>query len=95
MGTRQSSLDTRDRTTGAERRQRTYRAGSLREALAQVRRDLGGGAVILGTREVRKRRLLGLGRRDLVEVTACAEGGRGPKDRGNEGPLGPGPKTGT
>ena len=32
----------------------------MREALSQVRRDLGGAAVILGTREVRRRRFLGL-----------------------------------
>src|SRR5437763_6073931 len=49
---------------------RTYRAGTMKEALAQVRRDLGGSAVILGTREVRRRRLFGLGTRELVEVTA-------------------------
>ncbi|HEV3122492.1 MAG TPA: flagellar GTP-binding protein, partial [Isosphaeraceae bacterium] len=49
---------------------KTYRAGTMREALAQVRRDLGGGAVILGTREVRRRRLFGLGTRELIEVTA-------------------------
>ncbi len=49
---------------------KTYRAGTLKEALAQVRRDLGGGAVILGTREVRRRRMFGLGRREVVEVTA-------------------------
>src|SRR5947208_9005126 len=49
---------------------KTYRAGTLKEALAQVRRDLGGGAVILGTREVRRRRPFGLGSRELVEVTA-------------------------
>src|SRR4051794_31770963 len=53
-------------------REKTYRAGTMREALAQVRRDLGGNAVILGTREVRRRRLLGLGARDLIEVTASA-----------------------
>src|ERR1700736_788476 len=50
---------------------KTYRAGTMKEALAQVRRDLGGGAVILGTREVRRRRLFGLGARELVEVTAA------------------------
>jgi flagellar biosynthesis protein FlhF len=50
---------------------KTYRAGTLKEALAQVRRDLGGGAVILGTREVRRRRLFGLGPRELIEVTAA------------------------
>ena len=49
---------------------RTYRAGTMKEALAQVRRDLGGHAVILGTREVRRRRLFGLRAKDLVEVTA-------------------------
>ena len=51
---------------------RTYRAGTMKDALAQVRRDLGGGAVILGTREVRRRRLFGLGKRELIEVTASA-----------------------
>jgi flagellar biosynthesis protein FlhF len=45
----------------------------MREALAHVRRDLGGGAVILGTREVRRRRFLGLGSRELIEVTASTE----------------------
>jgi flagellar biosynthesis protein FlhF len=49
---------------------KTFRAGTLKEALAHVRRDLGGNAVILNTREVRRRRLFGLGRRELVEVTA-------------------------
>ena len=34
------------------------------------RRDLGGDAVILATREVRRRRLFGLGTRELIEVTA-------------------------
>jgi flagellar biosynthesis protein FlhF len=48
-----------------------YRAGTMKEALAQVRRDLGGGAIILGTREVRRRRLFGLGTRELIEVTAA------------------------
>src|SRR5262245_41975051 len=49
---------------------KTYRAGTLKEALARVRHDLGSGAVILGTREIRRRRLFGLGRRELIEVTA-------------------------
>src|SRR3954453_22923002 len=51
---------------------RTYRAGTMKEALAQVRRDLGGGAVILGTREVRRRRIFGLGSRERGEVTRPA-----------------------
>ena len=49
---------------------KTYRAATLKEALAHVRRDLGGAAVILGTREVRRRRIFGLGSREVVEVTA-------------------------
>src|SRR3954447_23470584 len=52
---------------------KTYRAGTLKEALAQVRRDLGGSAVILGTREVRRRRLFGLGSRELIEVTGSGD----------------------
>jgi flagellar biosynthesis protein FlhF len=50
--------------------EKTYRADTMKEALAQVRRDLGGRAVIVGTREVRKRRVFGLGTRELIEVTA-------------------------
>lgn len=50
---------------------RTYRAATMKDALAKVRRDLGGAAVILGSREVQRRRLFGLGRRDLIEVTAA------------------------
>src|SRR4051812_48337070 len=57
---------------------RTYRARTLREALALVRRELGGEAVILGTREVKRRRLLGLGRRELIEVTASPPSGAAP-----------------
>ena len=41
--------------------ERTYRAKTMKEALARVRRDLGGDAVILASREVRRRRLFGLG----------------------------------
>src|SRR3954464_10652379 len=62
---------------------RTYRAATMKEALAQVRRDLGGGAVILGAREVRRRRLFGLRTRELVEVTALdGRMSTGPADRG-------------
>lgn len=49
---------------------RTYRAKSMKDALTRVRRDLGGDAVILAAREVRRRRLFGLGARSVVEVTA-------------------------
>jgi flagellar biosynthesis protein FlhF len=50
----------------------------MKEALARVRRDLGGDAVILASREVRLRRLFGLGARELIEVTASATMPSGP-----------------
>ena len=43
-------------------RSKTYRASTMKEAMTRVRRDLGGDAVILSAREVRRRRLFGLGR---------------------------------
>ncbi len=65
--------------------EKTYRAGTLKEALAQVRRDLGGDAVILNTREVRRRRLFGLRPTDQIEVTAA---------HGSRASVGPGPNLG-
>lgn len=50
---------------------RTYRAKTMKDALSRVRRDLGGDAVILSTREIRRRRLFGLGPRSVVEITAA------------------------
>lgn len=53
---------------------KTYRAASIAEALERVRNDLGGGAVIVESRE-RRRRFFGLGRaRDYVEVRAARAG---------------------
>ncbi len=54
---------------------KTYRAKSIREALALVRRELGPDAAVLGTREVRGGGgVLGwLGGERLVEVIASAE----------------------
>ena len=50
---------------------RTYRAGSMHEALAIVRKELGMDAVILHTRHVTKKRFLPfLKRREQVEITA-------------------------
>lgn len=49
---------------------RTYRAYSLQQALDAVREDLGPGAVILRTRQVKRGGVLGIGRRTIVEVTA-------------------------
>ena len=51
-------------------RSKTYRASTMKEAMTRVRRDLGGDAVILSAREVRRRRLFGLGARSVVVVTA-------------------------
>jgi len=42
----------------------------MREALAQVRTELGPEAVILQSREVKKRHLLGLARTEAIEITA-------------------------
>jgi flagellar biosynthesis protein FlhF len=58
---------------------KTYRGKTLKEALARVRKDLGGGAVILGTRETKSRRLFGFGVRELVEVTAHATNDEPPR----------------
>ncbi len=52
---------------------RTYEAGSMSEAIAEVKRDLGRDAVILHTRRRRKGALLGvLGGRRVWEVTAAS-----------------------
>ena len=52
---------------------KTYRAASMREALAVVRQDLGPDAAVLHTREVTGRGLLGWLRRDReIEITASA-----------------------
>ena len=49
---------------------KTYRAFSMAEALAAVKRDLGRDAVILHTRSYRKGGLLGFGGRQMWEITA-------------------------
>lgn len=53
-------------------REKTYQGRTMKEALARVRKDLGGDAVILASREVRRRRPLGLGPRELIQITAAA-----------------------
>lgn len=50
---------------------KTYRAQSMAEALAEVKRDLGRSAVILHTRTYREGGVLGVGGRTIVEVTAA------------------------
>ena len=59
----------------------TFRAPSMAECLAEVKRVMGPDAVILHTRTLTLKRFLGLRRREIVEITA----GRGL----NGGPRGP------
>jgi len=55
---------------------RTYRAFTMTEALAAVKRDLGADAAILHTRTFRRGGMFGFGRRTVVEVTASRSGDR-------------------
>ena len=59
----------------------TFRAPTMAECLAEVKRVMGPDAVILHTRSLTLKRFLGLRRREIVEITA----GRGL----NDGPRGP------
>ena len=52
---------------------RAYRAATLGEAMAAVKRDLGSEAMVLKTRTVRRGGLLGLGGRRMVEIVAAGE----------------------
>ncbi|MEQ8769944.1 MAG: flagellar biosynthesis protein FlhF [Phycisphaerales bacterium] len=49
---------------------KTFRANSMADALADVRRDLGPDAVILHTRSFKAGALLGIGGKPMVEITA-------------------------
>src|SRR5947209_13663771 len=49
---------------------RTFSAGTMADALVQVKNELGGDAVILHTRTYHRRRWLGLRRVEVVEITA-------------------------
>lgn len=51
---------------------KTFRAATMADALADVKRELGPDAVILHTRAVRRGGVMGVGARPLVEVTASA-----------------------
>ena len=52
---------------------KTFKAASMPEALALVKRELGGDAVILGTRSYRAGGFLGFRRRTVVELTASID----------------------
>lgn len=49
---------------------KTYRARSMAECLTEVKKDLGGNAVILRTRSYKVGGMMGLGGRPMVEITA-------------------------
>ncbi len=51
---------------------RTYRAASIADALADIKRDLGSDAVILHTRTFKSGGVLGLGARQHFEITATS-----------------------
>lgn len=48
----------------------TFKASTMAEALAQVKSVMGGDAVILHTRTYQRRKMLGLRRQEVVEITA-------------------------
>jgi flagellar biosynthesis protein FlhF len=50
---------------------KTVTARSMAQALALVRRDLGAGAVVLHTRQYRSGGIMGIGAKQMVEVTAA------------------------
>ncbi len=52
---------------------KTFRGKSMADALAQVKRQFGRTAVILSTRTVSRRGVLGLGAKPFVEITAVRE----------------------
>jgi flagellar biosynthesis protein FlhF len=61
-----------------------YRAATMREALEQVKRELGEDALVLDTKRVRSKGFLGFGARSLVEVRVA--GDAGPSEaKANEG----------
>src|SRR5436305_10536861 len=66
----------------------TFRAPTMAECLAEVKRVMGPDAVILHTRTLTLKRFLGLRRREIVEITAgrgLNGGPRGPRRIGGNG----------
>ncbi len=51
---------------------KTYRASSIAEALGQIKKDLGPDAVVLHTRTFKRGGVLGVGARQIVEITASS-----------------------
>src|SRR3982751_2096600 len=68
----------------------TFRAPTMAECLAEVKRVMGPDAVILHTRTLTLKRFLGLRRREIVEITAGRGLNGGP--RGSRRALNGGPR---
>lgn len=62
----------------------SFRAPTMAEALAQVKKTLGRDAVILQTRTIQQRQMLGLKRKELIEITASAQTGAGDRQQGQQ-----------
>jgi flagellar biosynthesis protein FlhF len=77
---------------------RSFRAASMSEALAQVKRELGPDAVIVSTRTTRRGGLIGMSSRTITEITAHASTqtteARRPPAAAPPGPHHPGLRTG-
>lgn len=66
---------------------KTYRAGSMAEALAEVKKDLGKDAVILHARTFKVGGVMGVGARTVVEITASSDQrAPGPRPRAGSAP---------
>src|ERR1700732_3231547 len=50
-----------------------YRAATMREALEKVKGELGENALVLGSKQVRNGGFLGLGAKEMVEVSVSSE----------------------
>lgn len=57
---------------------KTYRAPTMAQALAEVKKDLGSAAIIVNTRSIRAGGFAGLGAKPIVEITASAAGPANP-----------------
>ncbi|MDQ7014189.1 MAG: flagellar biosynthesis protein FlhF [Planctomycetota bacterium] len=62
-------------TTAEKSPLKTYHGTTMADALAKVKQDLGPDAVILHTRTFRDGGMLGLGSREVVEITASSDAG--------------------
>lgn len=64
--------DAQARQDGTHMKLKTYTAETMAQALAEVRKDLGANAMILHTRSFRSGSWLGLGGKEMVEITASS-----------------------